>query len=654
MKRTSQAATAIGIGVALVIGWRATRAQESGAHSPPPTTNAVNGASANTERGFGIFQAKCLNCHGRPGYESAPSPAALREMTPEHIYSVLTDGVMFPVIGKDLSDADRRVVAEMISGRLMGTSGAGAAANLPNRCPDNPPIADPASGSAWNGWGRTAANTRFQPDPGRSLNAATVSKLKLKWAFGFPGGSSAYSQPTVVSGRVFVGSDTGVVYALDAGTGCVHWTYRARAGVRSAVSVGPVGDPTVARYTVFFGDLKSNVYALDAQTGRELWTRKVEQNFTDRVTASPTLYDGRLYVPISSFEEYAARTPTYGCCTSVGEIVALDAASGRVLWNRYVIDQRPRPTRINSRGVQQYAPAGGSVWNTPAVDPKRRAIYFGTGDATTDPAATTSDSIMALDMDSGRRLWSYQVQSGDAYLVGCQGAGRTDNCPKVEGPDFDISTSAILTTAPDGRRLILVGTKSGEVLALDPDRDGALVWRAHPSSGPAPAGASGRPRWNAIFWGGAADREMAYYGLIGGGLAALRLSDGQEAWWAPLDDAGKAAPIYAPATEIPGVVFAGAMNGELFAVSTSDGRVLWRFDTARRFPTVDQVPAAGGSIGSAGPVVAGDMLLVGSGYSITSAQPGNVLLAFGLDGAVERRSPVSSIERTARHQARSR
>ena len=150
-----------------------------------------------------------------------------------------------------------------------------------------------------------------------------------------------------------------------------------------------------------------------------------------------------------------------------------------------VIAQPSQPTRKNSKGVQQYAPAGGSVWNTPAVDPRRGAIYFGTGDATTFPPAPTADSVMALDMKTGAVRWSYAVQHGDSYLVGCQDPGqRTDNCPDVQGPDWDIPASVILKRLRNGRRVIVVGTKPGDILALDPDRQGALVWRMNIRGGP--------------------------------------------------------------------------------------------------------------------------------------------------------------------------
>ena len=134
-----------------------------------------------------------------------------------------------------------------------------------------------------------------------------------------------------------MGTDIGQVYSLDAATGCVHWSFHAQSAVRNAPVLGPGGNGPV----VYFGDLKANVYALDARSGALLWTTRVETHLTDRVTAAPAIYNGRLYVPISSWEEYAARSLDYGCCTSVGAVAALDAASGRHLWKTYVIAGQP-------------------------------------------------------------------------------------------------------------------------------------------------------------------------------------------------------------------------------------------------------------------------------------------------------------------------
>lgn len=607
-------------------------AQSPSAQSPAPAAeNVVNGASASTERGFGIFQQKCLSCHGKPEYERAPMPSALREMSPEHLYDVLTNGVMYPIVGKDLSERERRLVAESISGRLIGTAASGDAARMKNHCPSDA-VMGALDGPAWNGWGADLENSRYQTAAKAKLSPGQVKRLKLKWAFGFPDGSSAYGQPSLVGGRVFVGADTGYVYSLDAETGCLHWSFQAKAGVRNAMTVAKAGRRTM----VFFGDVKANVYGVDAQTGRQIWTNHVEDNFTDRVTAAPAFYAGRLYVPISSWEEFRAVDPTYPCCTSVGAVAALDAATGRTVWKSYVIPERPAPTRKNGAGTQQWGPAGGSVWNTPTIDAARRAVYVGTGDATTYPAAATSDAIMAFDLDTGRTLWTYQVHHNDSFLVGCdlKTGPKPENCPTVQGPDWDIPTSPILRRLAGGQRALIVGTKPGDVLALDPDRGGALLWRRNVSggaiAGDGPAYPTGRRE--GIQWGGAASGDTVYYGLTDGGVAALRLSDGERRWFSPLDKAANPRANHSAATTAwPGVVMVGGADGKLFAISEDDGSLLWSFDTARPFPTVNGVRAKGGSIAAPGPTVADGMVFVGSGYATVVGDPGNVLLAFAPD-----------------------
>jgi polyvinyl alcohol dehydrogenase (cytochrome) len=597
------------------------------------TQNSVNGASARTEVGFGLFQQRCLSCHGKAEYERAPSPAALREMSPEHIYEVLTTGIMQPVIGKDLSDNERTLVSESISGRLMGSAASGDAARMPNRCTTQPKLADPSSSPGWNGWGADLANTRYQSLPDARLSGSQVKTLKLKWAFGFPDGSSAYGQPAVVSHHVFVGADTGYVYSLDEKSGCVYWSFAAKAGVRNAMTVEGLKDGSFA---VFFGDVKANLYALDAQTGRQLWINHVEDHITDRITAAPAFYKGVLYVPISSWEEFRAADPTYSCCTSRGAVAAVDAYTGETLWKTYVMDT-PKPVSVNSMGVQQFAPAGGAVWNTPTVDPKNQAIYFGTGDATTYPAADTSDAVMALDMSTGKVLWYTQAHKNDSYLVGCGPTSPTkaENCPKRVGPDWDIPGSVILREV-SGRRMLIVGTKPGDILALDPDKQGELIWRRNVSggalAGDGPAYPSGARK--GVQWGGTASADTVFYGLTDGGAVAMALKDGGRRWFVALDrEKNPKNNQSAAATSMPEAVFVGGTDGTLFAISPRDGKTLWSFDTARRFDTVNGVAAKGGSLSAPGAVVADGMVFVGSGYTTTSGEPGNVLLAFAPVGA---------------------
>jgi len=603
------------------------RAQQPAAPQPPAQAAAPGQQAApqqapqqlGTELGFGLFQQRCLGCHGNPAVEKAPPPSTLRQLPPEKILEALTTGVM-KVQGKSLSDAEKRRVSESISGRLLGTAASGDAAEMPNQCVRNQPLSDPAAGPEWNGWGVDATNARSQVEGSALLLADHVPNLKLKWAFGYPGGISAWGQPTVASGRVFVGSDTGYVYSLDADSGCVYWSYKTKAGIRAATSVGPVAGAGTAKYAVYVGDVKANVYALDAQTGKEIWTAHVDDHFTSRVTAGPTLYEHRLYVPVSSWEEFSARTLDYPCCTFRGAVVALDADTGKQIWKTYTLDD-PKPVRKNSKGVQLSAPAGAAVWNSPTIDPLRRAVYFGTGDAETAPAPKTSDAIMAVDMDSGKVLWSYQVVENDSFLVGCNGENKTDNCPVTQGPDLDIPMSPILKTLPNGTRVLVTGTKTGDVVALDPDKGGALVWKVNVAE---------RPR-TGMFWGGAADDTNAYFGLSSGSMVAVNLATGEKAWLKRLAPEGSRTSNGVSVSLIPGVAFVGGTDGRLHAVWAKNGLEIWTYDTNKKFDTVNKVPASGGSIGAAGPVIAGGMLFVGSGYGVFAGPPGNVLLAFSAE-----------------------
>jgi len=585
-----------------------------------------NARPSGTEFGFFTFQTKCMTCHGNPNVERAPLPSAIREMTPERIYEALTNGVM-KAQGQSLSDPEKRTLALFMSGRPVGSIQQGDAKNMPNQCSANAPLSDPAAGPAWNGWGVNETNARFQSAKNAGLTAADVPKLKLKWAFGYPTGVSAFGQPTIASGRIFVGTDIGYVYSLDAKTGCVYWSFQTKGSVRNAISIGPVKHPR-AKYAIYFGDAHSNVYAVNAQNGEQLWTAHVDPHFTARITAAPTLYQNRLYVPVSSSEEFSASTLDYPCCTFRGSVAAYDASTGKKIWHTYVIPEEPKPTRKNSKGIQLYAPAGASVWNSPTVDAKRKAIYFGTGDSETEPAAKTSDAVMALDMATGKVLWVYQAQEGDVFLGGCGMPNQPENCPVENGPDLDIGNSPVLHTLATGKRLVVAGTKDGNVIALDPDKKGSVVWHRNIAANP-----KGTPLQNldGIVWGGAADQQNIYYGLSGGGIAAIQLSTGERAWYTKFDTGGKRVSNAAATSAIPGVAFVGGTDGKIHAVSTADGKQIWEENTAREYDTVNKVPAHGGGMGSAGPTIVGGMLYVGSGYGVIGGNPGNALLAFGIE-----------------------
>ena len=606
----------------------AARAQAPPA-APAPQAAANANLTAGTESGIGIFQQRCMGCHGNPNLERVPTPDTIRQLSPERIYDALTIGAM-KTQGDTLTEDQRRMLATFLSGRPLGSLKVGDAMDMPNQCAANPLLSNPASGPSWNGWSADLTNTRFQSAKAAGLTADQVPHLKLKWAFGYPTGLSAFGQPTVVSGRIFVGSDIGYVYSLDAGTGCVYWSYPAKGNVRGAVSVARVKGRGATKYAAYFGDAHANVYAVDAQNGQPLWTTRVDDHFVARITAAPKVYNGVVYVPVSSSEEFSASNLDYSCCTGRGSLVALDASTGKQIWKTYVVDA-PKPTRKNSKGVQQYAPSGGSIWNSPTIDARRNAIYFGTGDGQNEPAPDTTDAVMALDLKTGKVLWFYQAEAGDAFMGGCNGPERTDNCPSVNGPDQDIGNSPILRKLPGGKSVVVFGIKDGTAIALDPDRKGAVVWKVHAVEIPKGQEKNFMARLNGIVWGGAADDRNVYYGLQSGGMIALKLATGERVWKATFPKPGTArVSNSAAATAMPGVAFVAGTDGKLLAVSTADGKILWEYDTAQKFETVNKVAAKGGAINSIGPTIVNGMLFIGSGYAVTGSNSGNVLLAFSV------------------------
>src|SRR5712692_9994984 len=206
-----------------------------------------------------LFQTRCASCHNTGNAVGAPLPETLRQMSWQSILAALETGKMTGV-GNAISPAQREAIAKYIGtadSQLLPPS---------SKCSAAP---QHSSGADWNGWA-DPANTRFQTTEGAGLTRQTTPKLKLKWAFGFPGVTTAFGTPAVVDGKVFVGAADGTVYSLDARTGCVYWTYAAVAGVRVS--------PVIGNGAAYFGDLRGNVYALNVNTGALLWKTRADEH----------------------------------------------------------------------------------------------------------------------------------------------------------------------------------------------------------------------------------------------------------------------------------------------------------------------------------------------------------------------------------------
>ena len=577
--------------------------------------------AAQTPSGEALFEERCAMCHLGDVVPRALAIGNMRALDPAAVVGAMADGPMQRQ-ADGLSAAERRAIAEFITGRAV-TADPGSNVGACTTSAAWPGI---DGGPQWNGWGAGVTNTRFQPTEHAQLAASDVPRLTLRWAFGYPNAGSAQSQPTVVGGRMFLASQRGVVYSLDAKTGCTHWSYAAQSGVRSAMTVSRLAN---GQHALFFGDFNANVYALDAATGDELWRRDVEGHEGARITGAPVLHDSRLYAPVSSLEEALAADPEYACCTFRGSVVAIEAATGDLVWKTFTIPEAPSPRGRNPDGAFLMGPSGAAVWSAPTIDAKRGLIYAATGNAYTEPAAGTSDAIIAFDMETGAIRWTNQLTPADAFILGCRGDNA--NCPDDDGPDFDFGSSPVLVTMTNDRDLLVIGQKSGVGYGLDPDQDGAIVWQYRVGAGTALGG---------IEWGFAVDDEKAYFANSDyltpepGGLAAVGLRTGELVWFAephePVCDACRAAQL-AAVTAIPGVVFSGAYDGSFRAYSSETGAVVWEYDTNGDYDTVNGVDAKGGSINGPGAVVVDGMVYVNSGYASFRGRAGNVLLAFSVD-----------------------
>lgn len=604
------------------------------------------GALAASPEGAAVFKRACAVCHmaavqpkpaltplGPPASALVPRavpPERLRMFTPEAILNALTNGKM-QVQAAALTPAERRAVSEFASGQTFS----GAAAALANsKCKSNPPMSDIESAPHWNGWGNGLTNTRFQPREQGGLTAADLPRLKLKWAFGYANVASARAQPAVAGGRLFAASENSDVHALNPKTGCTYWTFKAQAGVRSALSVAPYRTAAgKSRVAVYFGDARANAYAVDAQTGKQIWVRKVDTHRAAGITGAPAVYGGRVFVPVQGLsEEGMGAHNNYACCTFRGNLTALDANTGAVLWKTYTVG-KTQPRGKNKDGVQMFGPAGGGIWSAPTVDAKRNLVYVATGNGYADPPQPTTDAVIAMDISTGAVKWARQVLPNDSWAMGCQPT-NPDNpaCPATLGPDYDFSAAPALTHA-NGHDLLVLPQKSGIAWALDPDHEGKIVWQYRFGEG---SGLGGQ-------WGGTTDGERVYFGVADlltptpGGMRAVQLSNGKALWKKPPekklcgDDTSCSAGQGGALTSIPGAVLSISMDGGLRAYSAADGSVLWTVNTNREYDTVNGVKARGGSMDGSSVIVAGGMLYVNSGYGGLIGMPGNVLLAFGLE-----------------------
>lgn len=607
---------------------------------PPAAPHLVATRSMTPEEdaahpGKAIYEKACGACHNNPQTTRAPALASLRVMNRGSVEYALTIGYM-RTQAKNLTAAERGQVTDWLAlGQPNNTAWLQQA-----KCKGSAARIDASAKPAAATWGVDLKNTRMQTAEQSGLKTEDFANLELAWAAAFPQTPTMRSQPVVVGGAVFVvASDAGRMYALDAKTGCAKWQYESPVPLRSSISYGEIskGKPVIVA-----GDATGFVVAIDALTGKQIWRSDIRLHESNRITGTPVIHKGRVYAPLSATEINHAVDETYECCKAQGAIIAIDIKTGKKIWTGRTMDEAQK-TQLSRVGTQMWGPSGAPIWNTPAIDEKRNLLYVGTGEQNSIPFVDTTDAIVAFDLDTGARKWVFQATPRDLWHYACP---RGPNCFGAEQGitvDHDFGGSVVIAKRADGRDILVSGQKSAAVWALDPDDNGKLIWTNRLSKGGANGG---------VHWGIATDgkrifapmndnaQPSAEFPLAGVGLHALNIETGKVLWTAKGqgDCSGDRKERYAACATrfgfspaplvVDGAVIQGSIDGILRVFDAVTGAELWRYDTMRKFDTVNGLPGNGGSIDSSPYVAANGMLYVVSGYARFGEAPGNVLLAF--------------------------
>jgi polyvinyl alcohol dehydrogenase (cytochrome) len=536
--------------------------------------------------------------------------------------------------------------------RLLRSAVAVAAAAA--LCTTGPAVAGPVSVSTvdaktdtgdWGMWQRLATGTRYNPAE-RKITPATVGNLKLKWAYTYPvvPFTAMGSQPAIVNGTLYVGAPDAKFLALDAKTGASKWSFDLAPVTGTLTHTNPVRDgASVVNGIVYFGDSTGRVYALNARTGALVWSTPVDDHPEARMTGSPLVYNGRVYIGVSTSEGGTARNPSYPCCSHRGQVVALNAANGTVDWRYYTV---PQPQQVGTwpSGAAKFSPSGGSVWAVPVVDPGTRTIFVGTGNNATGFEGDT-DSMLALDATNGSLRWRQQVTHPDTITAACTlVTAPNEYCPGkgTYALDTDIGATANVFTVR-GRTIVGVGQKGGMFHAFDA-RTGAIVWQTQLDT---PDPGSNDPGGGGVEWGSAYDGKYIYAATQRGKpgtLFALDPSDGHIVWQTPYPSDGcttGGAAAYPTQCELaftpavsatPGLLYEGGADGKMRIFSSATGQLLWSFDAIQDFQGVNGPVGHGTGIsGTGGAVISDGILYVQAGYyPFYPTDKGSVLLAFGL------------------------
>jgi len=473
----------------------------------------------------------------------------------------------------------------------------------------------------WPVAGQGAANLRSQPAESY-LSSSNVASLIPKWIF--TTGSDVSATPTVGTSAVFVPDWSGNLFAIDLATGAQLWShqisdYDGYAGAVTRVS------PALYNTSVIIGDQESgsvhngaNVISINQQTGALQWTTNIDPHPAAIITGSPVVVGNVIYQGVSSIEEGLALNSSYACCTFRGSVVALNADTGKVIWQTFVV-----PANNGQTGGY----SGGAIWQPPAVDTKRGLLYVGTGNNYSAPASVEQcrlenpkdstcavatdhfDSALALNLTTGAIKWARRLDGYDVWTLACKDG--VSGCPDPAGPDYDLGGSGPNLMG----NIVGFAQKSGLYIAVNPTT-GALLWSKFIGPG-GPVGG--------IQWGTASDGTNIYIANSNSNNTSYTLVSGQTITWGfwSAVDASTGKILWQTPDPTPntmdqsslsvgnGLVYAGSFDsvGHMYAMDSATGLIMWSY-------------ASGGSVID-GPSIVNANLFWGSGYKRYPPGTGN-------------------------------
>jgi alcohol dehydrogenase (cytochrome c) len=460
------------------------------------------------------------------------------------------------------------------------------------------------------------AQTRFYP--GAQINAGNVKNLRPEFSFQTEVRESMETAPIVVDGIMYMTTSFNHVYALDAVTGKEFWHYKHKMGAITTFCCGPNNrGVAIEGGKLFMGTLDAKMVALDAKDGKVLWEVEIadpEKGYSE--TMAPTVIDGKVLIGTNG-GEYGIR----------GFVKAFDAKDGKLLWTFYTIPEKghegvwavndatgrdmKRDIKTEKeqfgRNSEFFPTLGGGVWMNPAVDLKTRTIFFVVGNPSPDLYGAErpgdnlyTDSLVAVDLDSGKYKWHFQYIAHDVW-------------------DLDAVSPPILMDVKDksGKMIpaVIHGGKTGHIYVHD-RKDGKLIrfsdamipqenmWVLPTEKGARMLpGANGGVEWSPMAineklrmaYALNLHQPMTYHvekaAYPGGKLwlgGAFKVIEGEEQWGrlaAVNVDTGKLAwkfdtkqPLIGGALATAGnLVFYGEGNGLFRALDARNGKLLWEY-----------------------------------------------------------------------------